>query len=112
MFSKVKPDKLYVFRFRNDEVYSESSNLYYSFKEPNYVIEILIPESYFINPGYYELFDFSDSFLLKKVYKEECVFEGDYSMGFPIKLNPETISALKSVVDLENLTVEDGLIEI
>ena len=33
-------------------------------------------------------------------------------MGFPVEFKPETISALKSIVDLENLTIEDGLIEI
>lgn len=112
IFSKSKPEKLYIFRFRNDEIHSESSDLYYFFREPDYVIEKQIHESYFDNQGYYELFDSRNDYLLKKVYKEDCVFEGDYSMGLSIKLKPKTIATLKSIVDLENLTIEDGLIEI
>lgn len=56
--------------------------------------------------------DYGDDNVLRKVYKNECVFEGDYSMGFPVTFKPETIATLKSIVDLENLTIEDGLIEL
>lgn len=112
MFSKVKPRKEYIFRFRNDEIHPESSNVYYWFRDSDSIIEKRIDEDYFESPGHYELLDAGDDNLLKKVYKEECVFEGDYSMGFPVTFKPETISALKPIVDLENLTIEDGLIEL
>ena len=112
MLSKVKPTKIYIFRFRNDEIHPESSDLYYWFRNSDSIIEKRIDERCFESPGYYELFDAGDDNLLKKVYKEECVFEGDYSMGFPVEFKLETITALKSIVDLENLTMEDGLIEI
>ena len=71
-----------------------------------------IPEGYFETPGYYEVWDYGDDNVLRKVYKNECVFEGDYSMGFPVTFKPETIATLKSIVDLENITLEDGLVEI
>lgn len=112
MFSKAKPRKEYIFRFRNDEIHPESSDVYYWLRDSDSIIERRIDEDYFESPGYYELLDAGDDNLLKKVYKEECVFEGDYSMGFPVTFKPETISALKPIVDLENLTIEDGLIEL
>lgn len=93
MFSKVKPEKVYIFRSKNYEIYK-------------------ISESYFETHGYYKVNDYGDDNVLRKVYKNECIFEGDYSMGFPVTFKPETITALKSIVDLENLTIEDGLIEI
>ena len=61
MFSKVKPEKVYIFRFKNCEIHKESESTW---------------------------------------------------SPFPVTFKPETISALKPVVDLENLTIEDGLIEI
>lgn len=112
MLSKVKPKKIYIFRFKNCEIHPENLSLYYYFKDPFSIIEKGIDESYFESTGYYELLDAGDDFMLKKVYKDECTFEGDYSMGFPIKFKHETIIALKPIVDLENLTIEDGLIEI
>jgi hypothetical protein len=112
MFSKVKPEKVYIFRFKNCEIHKESESTWSPFLDYNHIITARIPESYFETPGYYEVNDYGDDNVLRKVYKNECVFEGDYSMGFPVKFKPETISALKPVVDLENLTIEDGLIEI
>lgn len=108
MFSKVKPEKVYIFRFKNCEIHKESESTWSQFLDYNHII----PESYFETPGYYEVNDYGDDNVLRKVYKNECVFEGDYSMGFPVTFKPETISALKPVIDLENLTIEDGLIEI
>lgn len=111
MLSKTKPSKVYIFRFRNDEIYEEPK-LYYWFRDTDSIIERRITEEYFESPGYYELFDSGDDYLVKKIYIEDCVFEGDYSAGFPITFKSETMSALKTVVDLENLTIENGLIEI
>lgn len=112
MFSKVKPEKVYIFRFKNCEIHKESESTWSPFLDYNHIITARIPESYFETPGYYEVNDYGDDNVLRKVYKNECVFEGDYSMGFPATFKPETIATLKSIVDLENLTIEDGLIEI
>ena len=112
MFSKVKPEKVYIFRFKNCEIHKESESTWSPFLVYNHIITARIPESYFETPGYYEVNDYGDDNVLRNVYENECVFEGDYSMGFPVTFKPETIATLKSIVDLENLTIEDGLIEI
>lgn len=112
MFSKVKPEKVYIFRFKNCEIHKESESKWSPFLDYNHIITVRIPEGYFETPGYYEVWDYGDDNVLRKVYKNECVFEGDYSMGFPVTFKPETIATLKSIVDLENITIEDGLVEI
>lgn len=112
IFSKVKPEKVYIFRFKNCEIHKEPENRYNPYLGCNEIVTQYIPENYFNISGYYELSDFGCDNVLKRIYKNECVFEGDYSIGFPVTFKSETISALKPIVDLENLTIEDGLIEI
>lgn len=111
MFSKVKPEKVYIFRFKNCEIHKESESKYF-IGDRNYIFTVKILESYFQYPEYYELKSFNGEEVLRKIYIQNVVFKGDYSIGFPITFKPETISALKPIVDLENLTIEDGLIEI
>lgn len=111
MFSKVKPEKVYIFRFKNCEIHNASESKYFT-GDPNYVFAVKISECYFKHPGYYELKDFDGKEVLKKIYIKDAIFEGEYSMGFPVEFKPETIAALKPIVDLENFTIEDGLIEL
>lgn len=111
MFSKVKPEKVYIFRFKNYEIHKESESKYF-IGDRNYIFTVKILESYFQHPGYYELKSFDGEEVLRKIYIQDVISEGDYTMGFPVEFKPETISALKPIVDLENLTIEDGLIEI
>lgn len=111
MFSKVKPEKIYIYRFKNREVHKKLESKYFT-GDPNYIFTIKILECYFQDPGYYELKSFDGEEVLRKIYIQDTVFEGDYSMGFPVEFKPETISALKPIINLENLTIEDGLIEI
>ena len=49
---------------------------------------------------------------LRSFLKKDCVFDYEYSTGFPVTFKPETVVALKSVIDLDTIIVENGLIEI
>lgn len=112
MFSKVKPNKIYTYRFINNQVHSCETQFFTFNKSPDAIIEIQINGIYFRGDKSFELYEPITNELVKLVSKEECVFEGTYDMGFPVTFKPETISALKSVIDLESLTIENGLIEI
>lgn len=58
------------------------------------------------------LYSLEDGELLTKFSKKDCVFDYEYSTGFPVTFKPETVVALKSVIDLDTIIVENGLIEI
>lgn len=116
MFSKVKPNKIYVYKFINNQLHAPGELMFTSSKPSNSVIKVYINEYQFRNNKYtnpcFNLYDEIQHEVVKKISKEECVYEGICDMGFSVEFKPETISALKSIVDLENLTIEDGLIEI
>lgn len=116
MFSKVKPNKIYVYKFINNQLHVPRESVFTSNKPSNAIIKVYINECEFrISKDtnlYFNLYDEIQHELVKKISKEECVYEGICDMGFSVEFKPETITALKSIVDLENLTVEDGLIEI
>ena len=110
MFSKTKPEKVYRFKFRNDQFHSD--DVYCKQLSPEHIISISVYESQFESSEEQRLYSLEGGELLTKFSKKDCVFDYEYSTGFPVTFKPETISALKPVVDLENLTIEDGLIEI
>lgn len=113
MFSKTKPEKVYRFYFRNNEFYEDGEGKWNPFVASNKIITIDMTEDCFDSSGTFKMIDYKrDPEIIKVIHIDECVFEGDYNMGFPITLKPETVAALKSIVDLNLLTVEDGLIEI
>lgn len=112
MFSNTKPIKRYAYVFKNYQIHPDDAEVYCSTKPPYEHIKVFFTEGSFNTSGYCYLYDEFEEFPLKRIYKSECTFENDYYMGFPVEFKSETIAALKPIVDLENLTVEDGLIEI
>ena len=69
MFSKVKPEKVYIFRFKNCEIHKESESTWSPFLDYNHIITARIPESYFETPGYYEVNDYGMIMCLERFIK-------------------------------------------
>lgn len=111
MFSKTKPEIVYTYTFKNKDHHKPGEKLYAFWRDPEEEFVRYIDESYFTTTGYYELLDNGDDMVLERITKNQCKVHG-YISGFPVIFKPETIAALKSIVDIENLTFEDGLVEI
>lgn len=112
MFSKTKPQKIYTYRFKNSDVHPSFTDRYDPDLKLNDIVTIKIAESNFWDDGLYNLYNCTGIMVLKQIYKKDCTFENEYSTGFPVTFKPETIAALKPIVDLENLTMKDGIVEI
>lgn len=112
MFSKTKPEKIFNFTFKNNQIHPEGEERYDSTKTLWCNIKVSLREHSFNKQGYCFIENELGQRCSKPIHKSECVFEYDYTMGFPVTFRSETIAALKPIVDLSSLTVEDGLIEI
>lgn len=112
MFSKTKPEKVYRFKFRNDQFHSDNEDVYCKQLSPEHIISISVYESQFESSEEQRLYSLEGGELLTKFSKKDCVFDYEYSTGFPVTFKPETVVALKSVIDLDTIIVENGLIEI
>ena len=112
MFSKTKPEKVYRFKFRNDQFHSDDEDVYCKQLSPEHIISISVYESQFESSEEQRLYSLEGGELLTKFSKKDCVFDYEYSTGVPVTFKPETVVALKSVIDLDTIIVENGLIEI
>lgn len=85
MFSKVKPEKVYIFRFKNYEIHKESESKYF-IGDRNYIFTVKILESYFQHPGYYELKSFDGEEVLRKNLYSRCYFWRRLHYGFSCRI--------------------------
>lgn len=72
MFSNTKPDKIFIFKFRNGDIVDpyRSDSRYSTFHDKDYILTELINENYFKDNGYYELFDIGKDYVVKRFLKK------------------------------------------